>query len=157
MQAASLGIPFQPVRGLFGTDVAADGGFATVRDPYSGELVYVVPRIRPEWAVLHVHEADEQGNARLYGSPGYDLVMAEAAAHVILTTERLVSSEEFRAHPEQTKIPGIFVSAVVEAARGASPCGCMPAYDVDPAGINAYLQAAGSDDALAAYLDRVNP
>jgi len=85
MQAASLGIPFQPVRGLFGTDVATAGGFATVRDPYSGEDIYVVPRIRPDWAVLHVHEADEQGNARLYGSPGYDLVMAEAAAHVILT------------------------------------------------------------------------
>jgi len=157
MQAASLGIPFQPVRGLFGTDVAADGGFATVRDPYSGELVYAVPRIRPDWAVLHVHEADEQGNARLYGSPGYDLVMAEAAAHVILTTERLVSSEEFRAHPEQTKIPGIFVSAVAVVAGGASPCGCMPDYDVDPDGINAYLQAAGSEAALAAYLDRVTP
>ena len=42
MQAASLGIPFQPVRGLFGTDVATAGGFVTVRDPYSGEDVYVV-------------------------------------------------------------------------------------------------------------------
>jgi glutaconate CoA-transferase subunit A len=157
MQAASLGIPFQPVRGLFGTDVATAGGFATVRDPYSGEDIYVVPRIRPDWAVLHVHEADEQGNARLYGSPGYDLVMAEAAAHVILTTERLVPSEEFRAHPEQTRIPGIFVSAVAVVPRGAAPCGCMPDYDVDPQGVNAYLQAAGSERTLAAYLDRVNP
>src|SRR5437870_13169576 len=122
MQAASLGIPFQPVRGLFGTDVAADGGFATVRDPYSGELVYVVPRIRPEWAVLHVHEADEQGYARLYGSPAYDLVMAEAAAHVILTTERLVPREDFPAPPAHTTIPRILVSAVRVVAGRASPC-----------------------------------
>lgn len=157
MQAASLGIPFQPVRGLFGTDVATASGFATVRDPYSGEDVYVVPRIRPDWAVLHVHEADDQGNARLSGSPGYDLVMAEAAAHVILTTERLVPGEEFLAHPERTGIPALFVEAVVAAPHGASPCGCMPDYDVDPEGIAAYLQAAGSGEALEGYLDRVNP
>jgi len=157
MQAASLGIPFQPVRGLFGTDVVTSSGFATVRDPYSGEDVYVVPRIRPDWAVLHVHEADDQGNARLYGSPGYDLVMAEAAARVILTTERLVPGEEFLAHPERTGIPAIFVAAVVVVPNGASPCGCMPDYDVDPGGINAYLQAVGSDEALEGYLGRVNP
>jgi glutaconate CoA-transferase, subunit A len=157
MQAASLGIPFQPIRGLYGTDVAAASGFTTVRDPYSGEDVYVVPRIRPDWAVLHVHEADEQGNARLHGSPGYDLVMMEAAAHVILTAERIIPPEEFAAHPEWTKIPGIFVQAVVLAPRGAFPCGCMPDYDVDPAGIDAYLRAAGAEDRLREYLGHVNP
>jgi len=157
MPAASLGVPFQPIRGLFGTDVATVGGFATVRDPYSGESVYVVPQIRPDWAVLHVHEADPQGNARLYGSPGYDLVMAEAAAGVILTAERIISQEESGAHPEWTKIPGIFVAAVVAAPRGASPCGCMPDYDVDPEGIDTYLRAAGSEGSLNDYLGRVNP
>ncbi len=157
MQAASLGIPFQPIRGLVGTDVATAGGFATVRDPYSGEDVYVVPQIRPDWAVLHVHEADEQGNARLYGSPGYDLVMAEAAARVILTAERIIPNEELAAHPEWTKIPGIFVTAVVRAPRGAYPCGCMPDYDVDPAGIDAYLRATGSEGSLRDYLDHVIP
>lgn len=157
MQAASLGIPFQPIRGLCGTDVAAASGFATVRDPYSGEEVYVIPRIRPDWAVLHVHEADEQGNARLYGSPGYDLVMAEAAARVILTAERIIPVAESVAHPEWTKIPGIFVAAVVPALQGAFPCGCMPDYDVDPAGIGAYLRAAGSEDRLREYLKHVSP
>ena len=108
MQAASLGIPFQPVRGLFGTDVAADGGFATVRDPYSGELVYVVPRIRPDWAVLHVHEADEQGNARIYGSPGYDLdlltaagCLAEAAIGITTFEARFGQSRHFRRQVER--------------------------------------------------------
>lgn len=157
MQAASLGVPFQPIRGLHNTDVAVASGFATVRDPYSNEDVYVVPRIRPDWAVLHVHEADEHGNARLRGSPGYDLVMAEAAAHVILTTERIISAEEFTAHPELTKIPGIFVTAVALVPNGAFPCGCMPDYDVDPAGIDDYVQVSGSDDRLREYLRRLNP
>ena len=157
MQAASLGIPFQPIRGLCGTDVATASGFATVRDPYSNEDVYVVPRIRPDWAVLHVHEADDQGNARLRGSPGYDLVMAEASRHVILTTERIIAVEESAARPELTKIPGIFVTAVALAPNGAFPCGCMPDYDVDPAGIDDYLRAADSSDRLREYLRRVTP
>ena len=157
MQAASLGIPFQPIRGLHGTDVATAGGFAIVRDPYSGEEVYAIPRIRPDWAVLHVHEADDQGNARIYGSPGYDLVMAEAAARVILTAERIIPGEECAAHPELTKVPGLFVTAVVRLPGGASPCACMPDYDVDPAGIGSYLDSAASEAGLRAYLERVNP
>ena len=157
MQAASLGIPFQPIRGLCGTDVATASGFATVRDPYSNEDVYVVPRIRPDWAVLHVHEADEQGNARLRGSPGYDLVMAEASGHVILTTERIIAVEESAARPDLTKIPGIFVTAVAVVPNGAFPCGCMPDYDVDPAGIDDYLRSTDSSDKLREYLRRVTP
>lgn len=157
MQAASLGVPFQPIPGLRGTDVAVAAGFATVRDPYSSEEVYVVPRIRPDWAILHVHEADEQGNARLRGSPGYDLVMAEASARVILTTERIIPVEESVANPELTKVPGLYVAAVVLAPKGAFPCGCMPDYDVDPEGIDDYLRATGSADHLREYLRRVNP
>ena len=157
MQAASLGIPFLPIRGLRGTDVARAGGFATVRDPYSGEEVCAIPRIRPDWAVLHVHEADEQGNARIYGSPGYDLVMAEAAARVILTAERILPAEEFAAHPELTKVPGIFVSAIVRLPGGAAPGACMPDYDVDAGGIGSYLASAESEADLRLYLERVNP
>lgn len=157
MQAASLGVPFQPIRGLCGTDVAAASGFATVRDPYSNEDVYVIPRIRPDWAVLHVHEADNQGNARLRGSPGYDLVMAEASERVILTTERIIPVEESAARPELTKIPGIFVTAVALVPNGAFPCGCMPDYDVDPAGIDDYVRSTDSSDRLREYLRRVSP
>jgi glutaconate CoA-transferase subunit A len=157
MQAASLGIPFQPIRGLCQTDVATVGGFATVRDPYSGEEVHVVPWIRPDWAVLHVHEADEYGNARLHGSPGYDPVMAEASARVILTTEQIIPTHEPVAHPELTTIPGIFVSAVVLVPKGAFPCGCMPDYDVDPDGIEDYLRATRSEDTLREYLHDVTP
>jgi len=157
MQAASLGIPFQPVPGLHGTDLPATSGLAKVRDPYSEEDVYVVPSIRPDWAIVHVHEADDQGNARIHGSPGYDLVMTEAAAHVILTTERLLPSKEFAAHPEWTKVPGILVTAVVLAPGGAFPCACPPDYDVDARGIEAYLRAAGSANDLEDYLSRVDP
>src|SRR3990170_1053047 len=79
LRAASLGVPFEPIPGIRGTDLPATADFRTVKDPWTGEEVYLVPALRPQWAVLHVQEADARGNARIYGSPGYDILMAQAA------------------------------------------------------------------------------
>ena len=69
LRAASYGIPFQPVAGVFGSDLARVNNWKTVTDPYSGKEVYAIPAIRPDIAVIHVNEVDEFGNARLYGTP----------------------------------------------------------------------------------------
>jgi len=79
LRAASLGVPFEPLPGLTGTDLPSVADFRTVKDPWTGEEIYVVPALRPQWAVLHVQEADARGNARIFGSPGYDVLMAAAA------------------------------------------------------------------------------
>ena len=129
------------------------GGLQTVRDPYTGADVYVAPALRPDWAVLHVQEADAQGNARIYGSVFWDRLMSRAARGVILTAERIVPTEELARQPELTVIPGILVRAVVEAPGGARPGSCAPLYDVDRAGVEAYLAACGDPAALGAYLD----
>ena len=147
-------MPFQPVAGLFGSDVPAASGLQTVRDPYTGSEVYVAPAIRPDWAVLHVHEADAQGNARIYGSVFWDRLMSRAARGVILTAERIVPTAELARQPELTVVPALLVRAVVEAPGGAAPCSCAPAYDTDRAGVEAYLAACGDPAALAAYLDK---
>jgi hypothetical protein len=146
-------VPFQPVAGLFGSDVPAASGLQMVRDPYSGVEVYVVPAIRPDWAIIHVHEADALGNARIYGSVFWDRLMSRAARGVILTAERIVPTAELARQPELTVIPALLVRAVVEAPGGAAPCSCAPAYDTDRAGVEAYLAACGDPAALAAYLD----
>jgi glutaconate CoA-transferase, subunit A len=114
LRAASLGVPFEPVPGFRDTDLPATADFRTVTDPWSGEEIYVVPALRPRWALLHVQEADASGNARIFGSPGYDLLMAQAADQVILTTERIVPSEELARMPELTRISDLSVAAVVE-------------------------------------------
>jgi glutaconate CoA-transferase, subunit A len=132
--------------------VPAASGLVAVRDPYTGEEVYVVPRLQPDWAVLHVQEADAEGNARIYGSVFWDRIMSRAARGVILTAERIVSTAELAERPELTVIPGLLVRAVVEAPGGAGPCSCTPAYEVDRAGVEAYLRASADPDALAAYL-----
>ena len=152
LRAASLGVPFEPIPGLKGTDVPATADFRTVKDPWSGEEVYVVPALRPQWAVLHVQEADARGNARIYGSPGYDLLMAQAADRVILTAERIVPTDELAKIPELTRVSELTVAAVVEAAGGARPGDCAGCYDVDAAEVRRYLEAARTPAGLTAYL-----
>lgn len=152
LRAASLGVPFEPLPGLKGTDLPAVADFRTVKDPWTGEEVYVVPALRPQWAVLHVQEADARGNARIYGSPGYDVLMAQAADRVILTAERIIPTEELARVPELTRISELTVAAVVEAPGGARPGDCAGCYDVDEAGVRVYLAAAATPEALAAYL-----
>ena len=152
LRAASLGVPFEPLIGLLGTDLPATADLRTVKDPWSGDDVYVVPALRPQWAVLHVQEADVRGNARVFGSPGYDLLMAGAADQVILTAERIVPREELERLPELTRIPELAVAAVVECPGGARPGGCAGCYDVDTAGVRRYLEAARTPQGLAAYL-----
>jgi glutaconate CoA-transferase subunit A len=152
LRAAAHGVPFEPVPGFKGTDLPATADFRTVKDPWSGEEIYVVPALRPDWAILHVQEADARGNARIIGSPGYDLLMAQAADRVILTAERIVATEELAKIPELTRIAELTVAAVVEAPGGARPGDCAGFYDIDEPGLRRYLEASGSAEGLAEYL-----
>ncbi|MER3421591.1 MAG: CoA synthetase [Chloroflexota bacterium] len=152
LRAAAFGLPFMPAAGFGGSDLPAARGFKTVRDPYTGAEVLAVPPIRPQWALIHVPEADEQGNARIYGTEFEDVLMSRAAAGVIVTAERIVPTEELARQPELTKIPAFLVTAVVHAPRGAWPGSCHPLYGYDPAGVRAYLQAARTPETLRAYL-----
>jgi len=153
MRAASHGVPFEPIVGLTGSDIPAAAGFKTVKDPYTGAEVYAIPAIRPDWAILHVQEADALGNARIYGSPYWDVVMSRASTRVILTAERILNTEELARQPELTRILHFLVAAVVHAPNGARPTSCHPYYGIDEAEIRAYLVAAEAPETLRAYLD----
>lgn len=142
-----------PVAGMFGSDIPAASGFQTIRDPYTGQEVCVIPRIAPDWAILHVHEADAEGNARVFGTPFWDRIMSRAADRLIITAERIVPTDTFTAQPELTMVPAFLVTAVVEAPGGAFPGACWPNYGVDEAGVWDYLAATKEPGALAGYLE----
>jgi glutaconate CoA-transferase subunit A len=145
-------VPFQPVGGFWGSDLPERRGFKTVRDPYTGEEVYVMPRVQPEWGVLHVQEADEQGNARIYGSPYWDREVSRAVRNLIVTSETIVPTAEFERQPELTLVPHFLTRAVVHAPGGAWPGSCFRHYDVDREGVREYLAGAGDPEFLARHL-----
>ena len=50
-------------RPLAGSDMTANGGYATVADPFGGEPVALVSALKPEITIAHALAADAAGNA----------------------------------------------------------------------------------------------
>jgi glutaconate CoA-transferase subunit A len=143
-----------PMAGLTGSDLMRH--FQTVTDPYTGESWAAIAAIKPDWTILHAHEADEAGNVQIYGAKYDDILKAKAAAHVLVTCERLIPVAQTAAHPERTDLPGFLVDAVVEVPKGAWPHSCEGEYGYDEAFFRRYLAAAaGSDDAYRAFVAEV--
>lgn len=151
LRAAAQGIPFMPIAGMSGSDIVP-GKFLSVPNPYDGGEVVTVPAIVPDWAIIHVQEADEDGNARIRGTHFEDVLMAKAARHVLLTAERIVESEELAEMPELTAIPGFQVDAVCEVRNGAWPASCAGYYGVDEGYLAKYYGAATSPQGFSEFL-----
>ena len=152
LRAAIQGVPFMPVAGLTGSDLPAARGFHALADPYGGGEVVVVPALVPDVAIVHVHEADALGNARIVGTRFEDELMVRAARHVILTAERIVDGAAFEAAPEGVAIAGFMVDAVVELPGGAWPFSCAGLYDYDAAYLAEYLVASRDEGSLRRFV-----
>ena len=129
-RAGAMGVPFLPIRSLFGSDVAGLlDNLKEIECPFTGEPILLVPALNPDVALIHVQRCDAYGNAQIDGLQFMDIDIAMAANKVILTTERIVSNDQIRRHPDQTKIPFITVDAVVEVPYGSAPHECYGMYE----------------------------
>ncbi|MCY4120736.1 MAG: CoA transferase subunit A, partial [Acidobacteria bacterium] len=148
LRAAAYGVPFQPVGGVHGSDLPTLNRWASVADPYgSGQQVFVIPAIRPDIAVIHVNEANEQGDARVYGTSHWDRILSRAARRVFVVAEALAPVASFRKRPELTLIPGFMVQAVAVVPNGAWPGSCWPLYEVDYPAVEEYMGSTGLPEA----------
>jgi glutaconate CoA-transferase subunit A len=130
-RAGAMGIPYMPVRSMIGSDVNALRGdeVKEVTCPFTGERLMALPALNPDVALIHVQRADAYGNAQLDGLQFMDIDIAMAANRVILTTEQIVSNDQIRRAPDQTRIPFFTVDAVVEVPYGAAPHECYGIYE----------------------------
>ena len=152
-RAGAWGLPFLPIRGLFGTDILkVREEFKVIEDPFDGEKLVLIPAIKPNVAIIHAHRADLLGNAQIEGSSWDDLI-AKASEKVIVTTEEIVSTEEIKRNPEKTKIPHFLVNAVVKVSYGAHPTGCQSLYDHDEEHIKKYIEASKDSTKFQEYLN----
>ncbi len=140
LRAAAFGVPFQPVGGVHGSDLPSLNAWAAVKDPYgSGQEVWVIPAIQPDIAVIHVNDANELGDARVYGTYNWDRIMSRAAKQVFIVAETLAPVRSFTDLPELTLIPSFMVQAVAVVPHGAWPGSCWPLYEVDYPAVEAYM------------------
>ena len=151
MLAGARGVPFLPVRSLLGTDTLRTSGARVVTDPFTGEPICLVPALNPDVCLLHVHQADPFGNARIFGTNLFALEAAMASKKVILSTEEMVDPLEFRLDPARTTIPYFLVDAVVHLPFGAYPAGVQARYELDLEHID-IINAIQAEEQMQAYL-----
>jgi len=154
LRAAASGVPFLPARTMLGTDTFHHSAAMTIRCPFTDQWLVALPALHPDVAIIHVHECDRFGNARIAGTSVSDPDLARASKSVILTCERLIPDDEIRRRPDRTVIPFYCVDAVCEIPFGSFP-GNMPyEYYSDEDHLRAWLMAERSEAAHQAFLDR---
>lgn len=154
LRAAEFGLPFLPVRGVKGSDIRRfHPEYGEVTCPFTGEILVVVPPLRPDVALIHAPIGDRRGNLHLDQPYVLDERFAAASRNVIATVERIVSTEEVA--KAGITIPAHLVSAVTEVPFGAHPSSCYPDYAYDRRHIAEYVRCATAGAAeLASYQDR---
>ena len=120
-KAAAMGIPFVPTRDHGGSDMELVNRGKMVSCPFSGKNVYLVPACHPDVALVHVTAADMYGNCRIFGAHCTCPEITMAAAHSIVTTEKIIPNENIRTYPNLTEIPYAAVDALIEQPYGAYP------------------------------------
>jgi glutaconate CoA-transferase subunit A len=157
-RAGAMGLPFMPTRSMLGSDVIKLLGdrVRTMTCPFTGEELVLLPALNPDVVLIHVQRCDPYGNAQIDGLQFMDIDLAMAANRVILTTERIVSNDQIRRAPDQTKIPFFAVDAVVELPFGCAPHECYGVYEPMMRHMEYYVDLVNKDPVkgMQHYLER---
>lgn len=159
LMAGAMGMPFVPVKDMVGTDLMnvksfmGDGKYKMIESPFDGSPVMLAPALHPDVAIIHVQQADEEGNAQMWGIGGDCKWGANAARKVIVSCERIVSRETIGKDPSRTIVPAFKVVAVTEEPFGAHPGYTPGFYDMDLAYGYLYKEASNTVEGFQAFLD----
>ena len=156
--AGAMGIPFIPVRFLGGSDAFHYSGAKLVKDPFTDKEVVLLPAINSDVGMVHVHQCDVYGNARIFGPSTSPVETAACSKKVIISTEEIIDTEYIRRDPAKTTIPYYMVDAVVEAPFGAHPGEVSGLYASDTEAVMELMGAVRSQDpsvkVLSQYLEK---
>ncbi len=156
--AGAMGMPFVPTKDLAGSDLLkirsfmGENKYRQIESPFDGSPVVLVPALTPDVGIIHVQQADEDGNAQIWGIGGDCQVGAMASRKVIVTCERVVSRETIGKDPSRTIVPAFKVAAVVEEPFGAHPGYTPGFYDVDFGVGYLYQQASNTVEGFEAFV-----
>jgi acyl CoA:acetate/3-ketoacid CoA transferase alpha subunit len=127
--AGAMGWGVIPTRSIVGSSMEEENkeSFRVIDDPFSpGEKIGLMSALRPDIALVHGAAADRCGNTVITYPLGLDVFGAWGAKDgVIVSAEKIVSTEYIRSQSHLVRIPSYMVKAVCEAPYGAHPAG-MP-------------------------------
>jgi glutaconate CoA-transferase subunit A len=158
LMAGAMGMPFVPVKDMVGTDLLNIRGFLgenkyrLIESPFDGRPVLLAPSLNPDVGIIHVQQADENGNAQIWGIGGDCKYGANASKKVIVSCERIVSRETIGKDPSRTIVPDFKVVAVVEEPFASHPGYTPGFYDLDLGFGYLYKEASGTVEGFEAFL-----
>jgi len=127
--AGAMGWSVIPTRSIVGSSMEEENkeSFAVIDDPFiPGQKIGLMSALRPDVVLVHGAAADRCGNTILTYPLGVDVFGAWGAKQgVIVSAEKIVSTEYIRSHSHLVRVPSYMVKAVCEAPYGAHPAG-MP-------------------------------
>lgn len=155
MRASICDLPWMPIPDL-GTDLpkhAPEHYWSLPTKPGERKLL-AAAAIKPDVCLIHAQQADEYGNVQHLGPPFFDVMLAQASRRVIVSVDRIVSSETIRRANHLTKLPSIMVDAVVLAPHGAHPTASPKLYGEDERHLREYVAMSASPQKFEDYLNK---
>jgi len=124
--AGALDLEFMPTNSIIGSGAADENNdaFIVIDDPFGSEKkLGAVKSLNPDVSLIHGWVSDRQGNTIIAPSrfSGQGAWGAKAAKNVVVSVERIVSTDFIRAYSSLVDIPGFMVSAVCLTPLGAHP------------------------------------
>ena len=151
--AASHGMPFYPVQGLFGTDILKyNDDIIEGNSPIDGKPFSALPPAKPDWVVMHAPIGDTSGNVVFFLGSGYsslgELEATRTTRNNIITVEKIVPHDQISKYiPTQFQrgylptIPEFRTRAIVEAPYGTHPSSSTGVTEADNDFITMYAAA----------------
>jgi len=165
LKAAAMNLGGLPTRSLIGSTMARDNAetFRVVEDPFDpGRSLGVVKALFPDVALLHGWVADRNGNALFtppYGEGFYGAMASREG--LILSVEKIVSTDFIRRYSHLVKVPGHLVRCVTQIPMGSHPSGLsnqgipeMQAYADDYEFLEEVRRACREPRALDAWVHK---
>ncbi|MBW1805797.1 MAG: hypothetical protein JRJ06_05425 [Deltaproteobacteria bacterium] len=164
LMAGAMGVGFLPTRALMGTNLAEENteDFKITTNPFDKDMeIGAVRALLPDISLIHGCVADSDGNAIL-SPPYFTSIWGPRASRggIVLTVDKVVSSEFIRQHSALVKIPGFMVKYVCEVPLGAHPQGMVAesigiegGYSEDYEFINSSLGASKDSGSLREWLE----
>ncbi len=155
LQAVEKGVPFMPLRGLLGSDIAAHRrDWRVIENPFAEDAdpVVLLPARPLDVTVFHAPYADTAGNVFI-GRQRELASLAYAAREVYVTVEKVVDSNLFDTEATAAgAMAAFYFKGIAEAPNGAWPCGLTDVYPPDGDALRKYAMSAHTEAGLAEYL-----
>lgn len=155
LQAVEKGVPFMPLRGLIGSDIARfRPEWRTMQNPLSDEPdeIMVLPARPLDVTVFHAPYADARGNVYI-GRRRELATLAHASREVFVTVEKIVDTDLFDSEATAAgALPAFNVAALAVAENGAWPVGLQDVYAPDAEELRRYVRMARTEAGFAEYL-----